>query len=72
MGVPLNEESERYELDVLAGSTVIRTFSVSQPSVTYTAAQQTADFGSLQASVSVRVAQISAAVGRGTPASAVL
>ena len=70
--VPLNEESERYELDILNGATVVRTLATTQPVTTYTAAQQTSDFGSPQASVSIRVAQISAAVGRGTPASAVL
>lgn len=70
--VPSNEESERYELDILNGATVVRTLAVTQPAATYTAGQQTSDFGSPQVSVSVRVAQISAAVGRGSLASAVL
>ena len=38
----------------------------------YTAAQQVADFGSAQASVTVRVVQLSTAIGRGTPAVATL
>lgn len=70
--VPLNEESERYQLDILNGPTVVRTIATTQPAATYTAAEQTTDFGSAQAAVSIRVAQISAAVGRGTPASAIL
>lgn len=62
---PLGEASEAYEVDILNGSTVVRTISSSTPSIAYTAAQQTADFGSAQASISVRIAQLSAVVGRG-------
>jgi hypothetical protein len=40
--------------------------------VTYTAAEQTADFGSPQPSVALKVYQISATVGRGWPAAATL
>src|SRR5581483_9581807 len=70
--VPLNEESERYEVDILDGSDAVRTLSATSPAATYTAAQQTADFGSAQSSVAVRVYQISATVGRGWPAPATL
>jgi hypothetical protein len=66
--VPLNEESERYEVDILNGSMVVRTIAVTSPLAIYTAAQQVADFGSVQPSVSVKVYQISASVGRGWPA----
>lgn len=66
--VPLNEETERYEVDVMNGSTVVRTLPVSAPAAIYTAAQQVADFGSAQPSVTVRVVQLSTAIGRGTPA----
>jgi hypothetical protein len=64
--VPLNEASEIYELDVLddAGQ-VLRTLSSTSPSVVYTAADQTTDFGALQSVVHVAVYQVSAAVGRG-------
>jgi hypothetical protein len=68
--VPLNEESERYEIDIMNGLTVVRTIAVTSPSATYTAAQQTTDFGSAQAAITVRVFQISAAVGRGYSAEA--
>ena len=40
--------------------------------VTYTATQQTSDFGAPKASITVRVHQISATVGRGFPGEAVL
>ncbi len=64
--VPLNEASEAYEVDVLDGAgAVVRTLSSTSPSVTYTAADQTTDFGAPQAAVDVAVYQLSAAVGRG-------
>jgi hypothetical protein len=64
--VPLSEDSEAYDVDVLNGGTVVRTFT-NLPSATcyYSAAQQTADFGSVQSSVTVNVYQKSAQVGRG-------
>jgi hypothetical protein len=65
--VPLNEESERYEVDVMNGGTVVRTIAVITPSAGYTAAQQVADFGSVQSSITIRVYQLSAVVGRGWP-----
>lgn len=64
---PLGEASEAYEVDILNGSTVVRTISSSTPSITYTAAQQVDDFGSAQASIAVRIHQLSAVVGRGFP-----
>ncbi|MET0155469.1 MAG: glycoside hydrolase TIM-barrel-like domain-containing protein [Rickettsiales bacterium] len=63
--VPLSEESEAYEVDILDGATVLRTIAATSPSCAYSAAQQTADFGSPQASVDVVVYQLSALVGRG-------
>jgi hypothetical protein len=70
--VPLNEETEIYEIDILDGLSVVRTLSAGTPSALYTAAEQTADFGAPQPSVSVKVYQLSAAVGRGWPAAATL
>ena len=67
--VPLQEDFERYEVDILNGSTVVRTVRVDNAtSLTYTAAQQVADFGSTQSSVTWVVHQISGTYGRGTPA----
>ena len=63
--VPLSEESEAYEVDILDGETVVRTISATSQTASYTAAQQTTDFGSTQSSVSIIVYQISAKIGRG-------
>jgi hypothetical protein len=63
--VPLNEPSEQYEVDILDGPAVVRTLTATSPSVVYSAADQAADFGSAQSSVSVIVYQISEVVGRG-------
>jgi hypothetical protein len=70
--VPLGEESERYEIDILDGAAVKRTIVAATPSVTYTAADQTADFGSPQTALDVRIYQVSAVAGRGTPCAATL
>jgi hypothetical protein len=64
--VPLSEDAELYDVDILNGSTVVRTFTnLTAPVCIYYAAQQTADFGSTQASVTANVYQKSAQVGRG-------
>ena len=65
--VPLAEDGEAYELDVLAGGVVRRTLSSTASVVSYTAAQQQADFGGLQTSLSLRLYQLSALIGRGNP-----
>jgi len=70
--VPLAEESERYEIDILDGTTVKRTLSATTPAATYTAADQTTDFGAPQSSIAVRVSQLSTTFGRGTPRAATL
>lgn len=71
--VPLNEESEAYEIDILDGSSgVVRTLTGSTFPITYSAADQTADFGSPQTSIAIVVYQISATVGRGYPTEATL
>jgi hypothetical protein len=71
--VPLNEDSETYQIDIMNGVTVVRTInwtpgtydSNGNPTALYTAAQQTTDFGSPQATVTVNIYQISAQIGRG-------
>jgi hypothetical protein len=70
--VPLGEDSERYEIDVLDGDAVLRTVTASTSSAIYSAADQFADFGSLPATVTIRISQLSASYGRGSPATAVL
>lgn len=73
--VPLSEASEAYEVEIYSAgfAALVRTITgLATPAATYTAAQQTADFGSPQASICVRVYQLSATVGRGYPASATI
>ena len=70
--IPLGEDSEQYAVDILSGSSVVRTLIATTPSVLYPAANELADFGAVQSSLSVRVTQISATVGRGFSASAIL
>jgi hypothetical protein len=70
--VPLAEESERYEIDVLSGSTVKRTITATAQSCVYSTAEQVADFGAAQSALSVAVYQMSATRGRGTPKAAVV
>jgi hypothetical protein len=71
--VPLSEESERYEVEIMSGATLKRTITgLTTPTTNYTAAQQITDFGLVQSSVSVRVYQLSAAVGRGYAGIAIL
>lgn len=69
--IPLGEASEEYEVEILNGSTVVRTFTgLGSPAATYTAAMQATDFGGTQTSLDWRVYQISASVGRGFAAAA--
>ena len=64
--MPLGEEQESYEVDIMSGSTVKRTLTATSSNVTYSAADQTTDFGSPPSSLTVRVHQLSEIFGRGT------
>lgn len=68
--IPLDEPSEAYQVDIMNGSTVVRTITATTTSASYTAAQQVADFGAAQPSINVRVYQVGQLVGRGTAAEA--
>ncbi len=70
--VPLGEESETYEVDILDGTNVKRTLTASAPAINYAGAEQIADFGSIQPSVSVKVYQTNVLFGRGAPRAAVV
>jgi hypothetical protein len=70
--VPLGEDSEAYVVDILLAGDVVRTLSVTTPTALYAAADELADFGAAQTSLNVRIAQVSATVGRGFAAGAVL
>jgi hypothetical protein len=63
--VPLGEDAERYEIDILKGDAVVRTIVASQSSAFYAAAEELADFGSPQTLLALRIAQVSAVAGRG-------
>jgi hypothetical protein len=66
--VPMGEELEAYEVEILEGQAVKRVLETSVPHVTYTAAQQTADRGTLLGpgdTLDIRIFQLSARVGRG-------
>ena len=69
--VPLGEDREQYVLDILSGATVVRSMIVAAPVTLYASADELSDFGAPQATLSVRVAQLSATVGRGFAAEAV-
>jgi hypothetical protein len=68
VNVPLNEAVEAYEVEILQGGTVLRTITVDMPTASYSAAQQIEDFGAVQTSVTLRIYQLSATIGRGYPA----
>jgi hypothetical protein len=63
--VPLGEEIEAYAVDILSGGSVVRTLACSAPQALYAAGEELADFGALQTSLHIRVAQLSGTVGAG-------
>ena len=65
--VLLEEKVDRINADVLNGASVVRTITTAGPQATYSAAEQTADFGSPQTAIDIEIYQMSAAVGRGLP-----
>lgn len=68
--VPLFEDAESYEVDILDGATAKRILASNTASVVYTGAQQTADWGALLEpgdSLQVRLFQVSQQFGRGAP-----
>ncbi len=72
LDVPLGEAEERYEIDILDGDVIKRVLQSTTSSVLYSTADQMDDFGAAQDIVSLRVAQMSAIVGRGFAAKATL
>ena len=63
--VPLGEDTEAYALDILSDEVVVRSIACAKPFALYTSADELADFGTAQASLHLRVAQLSSAVGAG-------
>lgn len=68
--VPLAEDGEAYEVEVLQAGAVRRVLRTTTTSVLYTTAQQITDWGRLLGpgdSLELRIYQLSALVGRGAP-----
>jgi hypothetical protein len=70
--VPLGEAFERYEIDILDGTNVKRVLTADTTHALYPSADEIADFGAPLSAIALRVAQMSALVGRGYPAEAVV
>ena len=65
--VPLSEETESYQIDVLNAGAVVRTIAATTPQLVYPASDQIADFGMVQPALALRIHQMSAVIGRGVP-----
>jgi hypothetical protein len=66
--VPLIEEVEAYEVEILDGVEIKQVLTATMTSALYTAAQQTADWGALLArgdTLTIRIFQLSTLIGRG-------
>jgi len=73
--VPLAEDFESYDVQMLDGASVKRTLTSSTTSVLYTVAQQTADWGAPLGpgqTPAIRIYQLSNRLGRGDPAAVTL
>lgn len=67
---PLGEDSEQYRVDIYTDSgngTWKRSISSTTPAITYTSAEQGTDFGGDQTTLYLKIYQLSATVGDGTP-----
>lgn len=65
---PLEHAPEAYVVTIRDGVETVRTIEAASPAVTYTAAEQTADFGALPEAFSFTVAQVSPVLGAGLTA----
>jgi hypothetical protein len=63
--VPLGEATEAYTLQVMNGANMLRSWSTTVPQQVYIDSDITTDFGSQPTTLSLRVAQFSAATGPG-------
>jgi hypothetical protein len=70
--VPLGEEVEAYVVDILSGASVVRSIACVTPQALYVTADELADFGAVQTSLHLRVAQVSSTVGAGHAAEVTL
>ena len=70
LDVPVSEELEAYEIEILDGAAVKRVLSTSTTSVLYSETDQIADWGAPLGpgdALTIRIFQLSALVGRGAP-----
>jgi hypothetical protein len=65
--VPLGEDGEAYRLEILAGSSTVRSIACVTSQALYAVADEVADFGAPQPNLHLRVAQLSGTVGAGHP-----
>lgn len=72
IALPVGEEVEFYRIQIMDGDVVVRNMTSNTSTIDYTLEQQIEDFGVGVSVVEVIVRQISAIVGAGYPASAVL
>ena len=70
--IPLAEDEELYDVEILDGNTVKRILSTTSPSALYSAELQMEDFGAPPTAVTVRVYQVSRVWGRGAPCTALI
>jgi hypothetical protein len=66
----LGESSQVYQIDVFSDgtyATVKRTITTSTPDASYSSADQVTDFGANQATLYLKIYQLSSVVGRGYP-----
>ena len=65
--IPLGEINEQYELDIFDGATLLRTISATTTTITYSEAEQIADWGGSAANFDIALYQLGETVGRGVP-----
>lgn len=63
--IPLGEAREAYRIEILSGAAVKRQYETAAPILVYPAADEITDFGAAQASLSLRIRQISESAGPG-------
>ncbi|NML74366.1 hypothetical protein HHL25_09555 [Rhizobium sp. S-51] len=58
LDVPLDEAAEAYRVEILDGAEVLRAVETGEPRLSYSAADELADFGAVQGVIRVRVRQL--------------
>jgi hypothetical protein len=60
-------DTQYFSIDIFNGPAIVRTIQSETEPITYTEAQQIADFGSAQTTITIDIYQVSQRVGRGYP-----